>query len=180
MPWRTNAMPDHPRTKPVNPPASSPCLADGVPAQPFAADELLAYLNDMLESERAGARGLSQLSKTVGLPAFANLFLDLAKDEGRFCVMLRKHIGRLGGVPSDATGKFYDKLLAREGLVAQLSLLDRGQAAVVISLTAALPRLRDAELHADLDEMLDAHVRNIDVANAAAAAWLPVDPAPGV
>ena len=158
-------------------PASSPCMAHELPAQALGPDELRGLLNELLESERAGARGLTDLSKATKQPAFAELFRELAKDEGRFCVMLRQQIIRLGGVPSDRTGAFYDKLIAREGLVAQLRLLDRGQAAVVSTLTTALPRVVDAELHADLQVMLDVHVRNIDAANQTAAAWLPGDPA---
>jgi hypothetical protein len=60
--------------------------------------------------------------------------------------MLRGHIGRLGGRPSEETGAFYEKLMARQGLAAQLALLDRGQSAVVRMIDEAMPRIADPSL----------------------------------
>ena len=71
------------------------------------------------------------MSKTSNDAALKQLLIDVARDEGRYCVMLRSHVQRLGGTPTDVTGVFYEKLMAREGLAAQLKLLDRGQSAVV-------------------------------------------------
>lgn len=156
----------------AKPPASSPCYADDQARSPYTEAELIELLNELLESERAGARGLNDLSKQQSSPEMQTLMLALAKDEGRFCVMLRTHVQRLGGTPSDATGAFYEKLLAREGLAAQMSLLDRGQSAVVDMLTEMLPRLRDDALLTDLQEMRAVHIDNIEAANQQAAAFL--------
>ena len=145
--------------------SSSPCYADDTRWEPYGQAELTTLLNELLESERAGARGLIELSKRPNPPEMVSLLQSLAQDEGRFCVMLRAHIGRLGATPSDATGAFYEKLLARDGLAAQISLLDRGQNAVVRMLADMLPRLRDEALHADLQDMHDVHVTNIANAN---------------
>lgn len=153
-------------------PASSPCYADEMRQEPYGTAELLSLLNELLESERAGARGLIELSKRPHPPELVSLLQSLAQDEGRFCVMLRRHIRRLGGTPSDATGVFFDKLITREGLAAQFSLLDRGQSAVVRMLAEMLPRLRDDELHADLLEMHDVHIDNIAHANQQAEAFI--------
>ena len=153
-------------------PSSSPCYADDLRREPYGQTELLALLNELLESERAGARGLNELSKRPNPPELVSLMQSLAKDEGRFCVMLRKHIRRLGGTPSAATGAFFEKLTAREGLAAQFSLLDRGQSAVVRMLAEMLPRLGDEDLHADLLEMHDVHVDNIARANEQAAGFI--------
>ncbi len=153
-------------------PASSPCYAEEMQREPYGQAELLQLLNELLESERAGARGLNDLSKRPYPPEMTSLMQSLAQDEGRFCVMLRSHIKRLGGTPSDATGAFYDKLINREGLAAQMSLLDRGQSAVVRMLAEMLPRLRDDALHADLQDMHDVHVDNIADANRQAAPFI--------
>lgn len=153
-------------------PASSPCYAEDMRREPYGQAELLSLLNELLESERAGARGLNELSKRSNPPEMASLLLSLARDEGRFCVMLRRHIECLGGTPSDATGVFYEKLMARDGLAAQMSLLDRGQSAVVRMLAEMLPRLRDDALHADLQDMHDVHVDNISTANRRAAPFI--------
>lgn len=143
----------------LQPPASPPCYLHEL-EQPLTTAELIAQLNALLEGERAGARGLHELTKQH-TGEVATLLHEVAQDEGRFCVMLRRHIARLGGVPTDKTGVFYDKLMAKPSFVSQLALLDRGQAAVVVVLEKILPRLTDAELTADLQEMLDVHVVNI-------------------
>ena len=100
-------------------------------------------------------------AKATSDNALAQLLLDVARDEGRYCVMLRSHVKRLGGTPTDATGVFYEKLMAREGLAEQLKLLDRGQSAVVRMIDAALPRIADASLRDDFVEMRETHIRNI-------------------
>ena len=142
------------------PPASPACHAHELQPPAFETQELIGWLNTLLKSERACARGLRDLTGS-NAGTTATLLADIARDEGRFCVMLRRHIVRLGGEPSAATGVFYDKLMAREKLQAQLSLLDRGQAALVRTLETSLPRIHDAELVADLDEMLEVHVVNL-------------------
>jgi 5-formyltetrahydrofolate cyclo-ligase len=125
-------------------------------------DELVALLNRLLEAERAGARGLTEMSKSVGDPRINAALRDVAKDEGRFCAMLASHIGRLGGEASQATGTFYQKLMATDGLDGRLDLLDRGQGWVVRELREALPRIQDPDLHGDLSDMLAVHERNIE------------------
>jgi hypothetical protein len=76
--------------------------------------------------------------------------------------MLARQIERLGGAPSRETGAFYDKLMARETLDDKLRLLDRGQSAVVRILDELLPEIRDAQMRAELVEMREVHVRNIE------------------
>jgi hypothetical protein len=143
------------------PPASSPCYQHELPLPALSANELIDWLNELLEGERAGAQGLTVLAKRY-TGALAALLQEVARDEGRFCVMLRQHIVRLGGVPSVATGAFYDKLMAKPTLAEQLRLLDRGQSAVATALDARLPRIEDVALAGDLREMLDVHVVNIE------------------
>ena len=75
--------------------------------------------------------------------------------------MLRSHVQRLGGTPTDVTGVFYEKLMARDGLGAQLKLLDRGQSAVVRMIDETMPRIADAALRDDLTGNAEVHVRNI-------------------
>ena len=144
----------------TRPPASPVCYAHEL-AEPMSTTEAIAFLNNLLEGERAGAQGLTAMAKPVTEEALRALLLDVGRDEGRYCVMLHRHIERLGGDASRETGVFYEKLMAREGLAAKLKLLDRGQSAVVRMIDDALPRIADAALVADLTEMREVHVRNI-------------------
>lgn len=144
--------------------ASPPCaMADVDPAYNgrMAGDELLTLLNVLLESERAGARGITSACLPLAALADAGTLREIAVDEGRFCHMLHHHIVRLGGTPSSVTGAFADKLAHPDTLIERLRLLNRGQGWVVRELATALPRIDDAALHADLTEMLRVHETNI-------------------
>lgn len=131
----------------------------------FGRDELLELLNVLLEGERAGARGISEMSKSVTDPETSAILRDIANDEGRFCSTLASHITRLGGEASPETGFFYKKLEAVDGLSGRFELLNRGQGWVVRKLQEILPRIDDAKLHRDLTEMLKVHERNIERCN---------------
>jgi hypothetical protein len=154
-------MPNRDHDDEVRPYASPVCYAHEFETDPLPIGEVVNFLNTLLEGERAGAQGLIDMAKTTADAKLKQLLIDVARDEGRYCVMLRSHVQRLGGTATDVTGVFYEKLMAREGLAAQLKLLDRGQSAVVRSIEEMLPRIADAALRDDLVEMRDVHVRNI-------------------
>lgn len=140
--------------------ASPPCYQHEFEA-PLAPAELAARLNDLLEGERAGARGLIDMQ--AGEDADLDTLLDsVARDEAWFCAMLSRHLTRLGHTPSRQTGAFYDKLAAKTTLLDKLRLLDRGQGAVVRLLDELLPAVCDAALRDDLLQMRATHVRNIE------------------
>jgi len=127
----------------------------------LCAEETLSLLNLLLEAERAGARGVMAMAREAQGPELARALNAVARDEARFCAMLTRHVRRLGGEPSTATGSFYDKLMARRGDVDRMVLLDRGQTWVALKLKEALPKIADAELSRDLRDMLDVHEKNI-------------------
>ena len=122
---------------------------------------LLDLLGQLLEGERAGARGVGIMSRQAQNALARAELTDIARDEARFCAMLTRHITRLGGMPSTATGAFYDKLMAIEDPAQRLDFLDRGQGWVVRKLREALPGIADEPLRADLADMLETHERNL-------------------
>jgi nitronate monooxygenase len=127
--------------------------------------QLLDLLTQLLESERAGARGVAVMRDETHDADARGALKDIAKDEARYCAMLSRHIVRLGGTPSSSTGAFYEKLMAIEGFEDRLSLLNRGQNWVARKLQEILPSLDDPTLRADLAEMLEVHERNIKRCN---------------
>lgn len=148
--------------------ASPPCYMHELDASYFgqmSRGELVIFLNNLLEAERAGARGVGEMSKQATSPEGHKLLRAAAKDEATFCAMLTRHIVRLGGVPSSKTGAFYQKLAAVEPGREQLDLLNRGQGWVVRELHNALPKIGDELLHKDLTEMLRVHRQNIEQCN---------------
>lgn len=127
--------------------------------------EMIELLNTLLEAERAGAKGVGEMSGEMSRverdAKLATVLQDVAKDEARYCAMLTKHIVRLGGTPNTVTGLFYDKLRDAPSLARKLDLLDRGQGWVVRKLREAISKIDDPMLYTDLVEMADTHDRNI-------------------
>ena len=124
-------------------------------------EELLAFLNQMLEAERAGARALLHVAKDTQLADIATMAGAIQKDEARWCAMLIGVIKKLDGEPSEKTGAFYDKVMALEEDKARLALVNRGQDWVVRKLREALPNIADSDLANDLSIMLTSHEENI-------------------
>lgn len=123
--------------------------------------ELVELLNLLLEGERAGAKALAAFLGASPNAEARTLLEAVKRDEARFAAMLQRQVASLGGVPSKRTGAFYEKALARDGLLERLSFLNRGQASVVRTLQAALPRVKDDRIHAALRGMLGTHETNI-------------------
>ncbi len=144
--------------------ASAPCALGEAPAawSGFAdAAEIRALLTDLLAAERAGARGITEVCLPDCPSVHRPVLRALARDEGRCCTMLARQLRRFGGRVDGAAGAFFARLRAEPHHRARLALLDRGQAWVVRRLDAALPRIRDTDLLADLRWMRDLHVDNL-------------------
>lgn len=143
--------------------ASPPCFmheVDSIYRGYLNRDEILALLNELLEGERAGAKLAGVLGKCATEIEIQTLLHNIGGDEARFCAMLSRQIERIGGAPSRATGKFYEKVLILDTLGKQLTLFNAGQGWVVRKLQEALPRIEDESLRADLLDMLKVHERN--------------------
>ena len=152
-------MPDKP------PETSSPaCLANegGDAYMGYASkDELGAFLNELLEAERAGTGvALKSADAAAGSP-FADLLRDVHRDEARWCAMLLKQLKGLGAPASTRIGAFQEKAMAIEGLPERIAFLNRGQGWVVRKLREMMPKVRDDALHRDLADMLESHEVNI-------------------
>jgi len=158
-------MPDKP------PETSSPaCLAhEGSDAYMGYAskDELGAFLNELLEAERAGTGVALRSAGTAAGSKFAELLRDVHHDEARWCAMLLRQLKALGVPASTKIGAFQEKALAIEGLPERIAFLNRGQGWVVKKLREMLPKVRDDSLHRDLSEMLESHEVNIARTNEA-------------
>lgn len=127
--------------------------------------ELTAFLNELLEAERAGSRVTLESAREAGSGAVADLMTVIQRDEARWCAMLLGHIQRLGAEPTATTGAFYGKAMAIAAMSERIAFLNRGQGWVVKKLRGMLPKVRDEKLHADLQAMLETHVANIALAD---------------
>jgi hypothetical protein len=158
----TNRADDDPADE-VSSPACSMHEADDAYMGYAGKDELVAFLNELLEAERAGARVTLETARAGDGP-IAALMTTIQQDEARWCAMLLRSVKALGAAPSPRIGAFYDKAMAIADLGARIGFLNRGQGWVVRKLRDMLPRVRDDRLHADLAEMLRSHEANIALA----------------
>lgn len=158
-------QPDDDPAEEVSSPACSMHEADDAYMGYAGKDELITFLNELLEAERAGARVTLESAHAAGNGPIAELMRTIQRDEARWCAMLLRHIKALGETPSPKVGVFYDKAMAIANLGDRITFLNRGQGWVVRKLREMLPRVRDNQLHADLAEMLRSHEVNIAHAN---------------
>ncbi|MEQ9557376.1 MAG: 5-formyltetrahydrofolate cyclo-ligase [Rhodospirillales bacterium] len=123
--------------------------------------ETAAFLNELLEGERAGARGVIEMARATPDLELRVALSAVAQDEARYCAMLSRHIERLGGQPSSETGAFLDRLRGVAEPLAKIELLNKGQSWVSRRLAEVLPKIADPDLYDDLCEMREIHDRNV-------------------
>ena len=137
-------------------------------------EELAALLNFLLEAERAGARTLSAWLDELPVESAAWPRLRaVQRDEARNCARLIDLLIGMGEKPSLRTGDFARRARETSDWGNRLAFLNRGQAWVVRTLSAALPRLAGSQGRDVLEAMRDSHRDNI----AACEALLDVFPA---
>ena len=132
------------------------------PQPVFSHAEQVAFLNRMLEAERAGANAL--LSILEDHPRRGEALIALRRvhaDEAHNCVLLGKQIQRLGADYSHATGDFLGKLLAVKGRRARVEFLAKGLRWAAKRFDEALPRL-DGEVRDTIAAMRESHLRSIE------------------
>ncbi len=146
-------------------PSSPACLAheaDDAYMGYATRQEIAAFLNELLEAERAGTGVAHKSADAARGTPFAELLQVVRLDEARWCAMLLKQLKRLGEPASGKVGAFEGKALAIADLPDRIRFLNRGQGWVVRKLREMLPKVRDDALHHDLREMLTAHEVNIE------------------
>jgi hypothetical protein len=138
------------------------------PNQPFSREEQVAFLNRMLEAERAGARAL--LTILEGSPRRGEAWAALRRvhrDEAHNCVLLGKQLERLGADYSHATGDFLSKLLAVNGTRSRAEFLVKGLRWAVKQFDEAMPRL-DHNARATSARIRESHLRTIGLCESVA------------
>jgi nitronate monooxygenase len=128
----------------------------------FTEAEFAAFLNRMLEAERAGAKAL--LVYMEDHPRNDAAWTTLRKvqgDEAHNCVLLGEQLKRRGQDYSHATGEFFDKAVAVKGRRARIEFLVRGLRWAVREFEQALPRMSDGDARKVFESMRASHLRSI-------------------
>lgn len=127
---------------------------------PLKDAELLLFLNELLEAERAGALVTEEIARLLEAQNGAALIHSIHQGETYWSNLLEKHIKALHQMPSDRIGGFYEKAKAIADIKERMAFLNRGQNWVARKLREALPRIDHAGLRDDLAKMLRAHEEN--------------------
>lgn len=128
--------------------------------------QLVDFLNLMLESERAGAKVLAVfLDRYERDSEIWTVLNRVRKDEAGNCKILSDQIKRHGGEPSQTTGDFYEKAIAIDDNNERLVFLNRGQGWVAKKLREIIDDVEDSETNGVLQTMIDSHVENIELCN---------------
>jgi hypothetical protein len=135
--------------------------------QAFTRAEWCAFVNRMLEAERAGARALLEfLGEYAREGEGWKVLRRVQGDEAHNCVLLGEVLRRAGEPYSHATGEFLDKALAVRGRRARLEFLCRGLGWSVREIEAALPRVPDEAGIKALTRIRDTHRGSLASCNA--------------
>jgi nitronate monooxygenase len=123
--------------------------------------QLEGFLNTLGEAERAGGRVLHELTIEAHALELRELLKKAGHDEGYYAGELSAHVRRLGGIASNKTGDFVEKVRAAGDFRAKLELLNRGQSWVIRKIEEHLATIADPELRAFLSVMAKGHYVNI-------------------
>ncbi len=148
---------------PALPPSPVELRSDRRP--PVPDEEIVARLNELLETERAGVEAAAVLQRADRKGVTDTELKKFAEDEATACAGLHRAILRYGGQPSTQTGDFGRKLAALTTEGERLNLMARGQAWVARRLDVLLGMPLDEESRAFLAEMREEHLENIDACN---------------
>ncbi len=135
----------------------------------FSDAELNAFLNRMLEAERAGAKAL--VAFMDDWPRHGEEWSILRKvqaDEAHNCAMVGEMLKRSGAAYSHATGGFYDKAIAVKEPRERVAFLVRGLKWAIREFEAALPRIKRQDVHSVIEGMRERHLRSIAACEAVA------------
>ena len=136
-------------------------MREAAPA--FARAEWCAFLNRMLEAERAGARALLEFLGEYPRDGEAwKVLRKVQGDEAHNCVLLGELLKRAGEPYSHATGEFLDKAIAVRGPRARLEFLCRGLGWSVREIESALPRVPDRAGRQALERIRTTHRQSLE------------------
>ena len=142
--------------------ASSPCLlheVDPTYLGYWSSDELLTFLSELLKLERQGAKAFAEIGKTADLHS-ADLALEFELTQASLCVFILEQIEARGGrvmLPSPPCGETSEELCAKCSLKRAIARAVHNQKKLVEAIQRALPKLFDADLHAELVSMRKLH-----------------------
>ncbi|MDX9899691.1 MAG: DUF6306 domain-containing protein [Spirochaetia bacterium] len=127
------------------------------------AQDPIAFLNRLLEAERAGVKVLATLLPELQKDSVISLAKNFLHDEGMNCQILKTLIENLGGTASSNTGDFVQKVAALQSIEEKLALLIRGQEWVASYIRKNRRLLSKTSERLFLEAMKIQHEENVDI-----------------
>jgi nitronate monooxygenase len=121
-----------------------------------------AFLNRMLEAERAGAKALVVFLDDW--PRNGTEWKALRKiheDEAHNCSLIGEQLKKRGRDYSHATGEFYGKAVAVKGAKERIAFLIKGLRWAMREFDAALPKIQDTPVRDLFQGMRARHARSV-------------------
>jgi hypothetical protein len=135
----------------------------------FTKEELAAFLNRMLEAERAGAKALVVFMDDHPRNGEAwKVLRQIQSDEAHNCALIGKLLEKSGTPYSHETGEFYDKAVAVKGRKERIDYLVRGLRWAVTRFEESLLKIQDADTQGVIQKMRDSHLRSISACESVA------------
>ena len=126
-------------------------------------EPLLAALNLLLESERAGVAALEELAREVQQEELRRFLLASRDHERQNAIDLERLIRNAGGMPSDKVGPFAAKVAALDSIRDRLNLMSRGQEWAARKTEVALALApQSGQLHDYLTAMANRHRAEVE------------------
>jgi nitronate monooxygenase len=128
----------------------------------FTKEEVDAFLNRMLEAERAGAKALVVFLDDWPRngPEWKTL-RKIHEDEAHNCSLIGEQLKKRGRDYSHATGEFFQKAISVKDKKARIAFLVKGLRWAIREFDTALPKLQDSAVRDLFQGMRERHARSV-------------------
>jgi len=130
----------------------------------WADNDVLTFLNMLLERERLGSKAFAAIGRAADLET-ADSILDAELTQASLCVLLRQAIESRGATAVAPREPTTDNILARPSLEQAISFAINNQAKLVEALEEGTLKVVDSDLRSTLAEMLQRHRQQIEQLN---------------
>jgi hypothetical protein len=128
----------------------------------WSKSDVLAFLGELLEGERALAKVLAIFAEETSEPGVASMLRGAELAHAAICITLWREIETRGGSASSRTGSCYERDRTQSGLKNLIRFATREPERLGRSIEKALPWIIEVSLHTCLSGIRDLHQRHSD------------------
>lgn len=125
-------------------------------------EEVLHLLNRCLEIKKVSARATIRLATALKDDKARKAIRRMYRDDVECCLCLLEAIKGLGGEPSREASSLYGKVASSDGLFERLAFVQQGQERIIKLVRQMLPWIRNDNVYACLENLLERQVFGVD------------------